>query len=77
MNIKLDLLKKSLAEQVINNIDEIDINVDEIVNTTAISVLSEIKKYICNSELSDFEVVENIVGVFEKYNIDAGTRHDF
>ena len=26
---------------------------------------------------NDFDVVEEIVCIFEKYNIDAGGRHDF
>lgn len=40
-------------------------------------ILDRIKKCIIDGELSDFEVVERIVGIFEEYNIDIGARHDF
>ena len=43
----------------------------------AIKALSEIKSIINNKEKEDFEAVEKIVCVFEKYNIDRGGRHDF
>ena len=54
-----------------------DINADDIVDTTAIKILDEIKSVINNTEIEDdYEVVEQIVLIFEKYNIDAGMRHD-
>ncbi len=34
----------------------------------------EYKEYVYEN---DFDVVEEIVFIFEKYNIDAGGRHDF
>ena len=54
-----------------------EINADEIADSVAIKALDEIKSLICNDELDDFDVVEKIVCIFEKYNIDAGIRHDF
>ena len=54
-----------------------EINADEIADTTAIKALSEIKEIIHDKEKEDFDVVEEIVCVFEKYNIDIGERHDF
>lgn len=77
MNIKAELLKKHLTDCI--NLTSIDLEIDEsqIADTTAIQMLSEIKNVIINTDYSDFEVVEEIVCIFEKYGIDFGTRHDF
>ena len=40
-------------------------------------MLSEIQKVIQNESYSDFDAIEEIVCIFEKYNIDSGFRHDF
>ena len=77
MNIKLELLKNEIAELVINRLDDLDIDADSIIETTAASVLAEIQGCIKNEKLSDFEVVEEIVSIFEKHNISSGSRHDF
>ena len=77
MNIKLELLKNEISEFVTNRLDEIDIDADSIADTVAINALSEIRDVIQNDELSDFDAVEQIVCIFEKYNISAGVRHDF
>lgn len=37
----------------------------------------EIKNIIQDNNFSDFEAIEQIVILFEKYGIDAGKRHDF
>ena len=55
----------------------IGIDADTIADTTATLILSEIKKIISNENISDFDAIEQIVIIFEKYGIDAGTRHDF
>lgn len=60
-----------------DTLDELDIDVNEIADTTAIKALSEIQEIINNDCLSDFDAMEQIVVVFEKYNLDAGARHDF
>ncbi|MGN0181084.1 MAG: hypothetical protein ACI4DP_01515 [Candidatus Ornithomonoglobus sp.] len=77
MNIKIDLLKNVISELIINNIENPDIDINEIVQTTAISVLSDIQSVLKDDSLSDFEAIENIVLIFEKYNIPCGSRHDF
>lgn len=40
-------------------------------------MLDEIVKVIRNDDIDDFFAVEEIVCIFEKYGISAGTRHDF
>ena len=40
-------------------------------------MLVEIQNIIKNDKYSDFEIVEKIVCVFEKFKIDFGGCHDF
>ena len=47
------------------------------INGERLTALSEIRCVIQNDTLSDFETVERIICIFEKYNINAGVRHDF
>ena len=77
MNIKLELLRKHISDFVKHQIEDFEIDASEIADTTAIQILSEIQNVIREENYSDFEVVEEIVCIFEKYNIDAGYRHDF
>ena len=77
MNIKTELLKVYIAEYVNNHIEDFEIDVDKIANTVAINILSEIQKIIKNNNYSDFEMIEEIVKVFEKYKIDFGSCNDF
>lgn len=81
MNLKLELLQNALFQAVREGLNyaemNSEINADEIADTTAIKALSEIKEIIHSEEKSDFEIVEEIVCVFEKYNIELGGCHDF
>lgn len=77
MNIKIELLKDYISELVANNLGNIEIDTDNIADSVAIQMLSEIQEIIKNEEYSDFDAIEKIVCVFEKYRIDIGTRHDF
>jgi hypothetical protein len=77
MQLKLELLKGAIFDAITSGLTYAEIDADEIADTTAINALSEIKEIINNEEKEDFEVVEEIVCVFEKYNIDIGGRHDF
>ena len=76
MNIKLELLKGSIHDIIDSRLADIVINADEISDTTAINALSEIQNILA-SDLDDFEIVEQIVCVFEKYNLNTGGCHDF
>ncbi len=77
MNIKLELLSNSISDTVVQSLRNISIDADKIADTTATSALSEIQKVIQNEDISDFDAVEEIVCIFEKYKISAGVRHDF
>ena len=81
MNLKLELLQGALCDAVRNSLNyaEIsgEINADEIADTTAIKALSEIQEILKAEEKTDFEMVDEIVDVFGKYNLDFGGCHDF
>ncbi|MBR4721206.1 MAG: hypothetical protein IK057_05530 [Clostridia bacterium] len=77
MNIKLELLQNAIFDAIGEKLSYMEIDADKIADTTAIKVLSEIKEIINDDEKSDFDAVEEIVYVFEKYNIGIGGRHDF
>lgn len=76
MNIKLELLKGSIHDIIDSRLTDIVINADEIADTTAIKALSEIQSILA-SDIDDFEIVEKIVCVFEKYKLNVGRCHDF
>lgn len=77
MDIKLELISNEIVEIVRRRLENIEIDANQIAQTTAIAAINEIKQYIQNDEVSDFEVVEQIVLIFEKYHISTGSRHDF
>ena len=77
MNIKLELLKNYITDFINNNIQNIDIDVNKIANSKAISILSDVQQIIKNNSYTDFEVVEEIVSLFERNGISCGARHDF
>ncbi len=77
MNIKLELLKKHIADYVVNNLEIFEIDASEVADTVAIAMLSEIQKVLRNENYSDFEAVEEIVCIFEKHKIDCGSCHSF
>ena len=77
MNIKTDLLKGYITEFINSHINDFGIDADKITDSVAIKALAEIQGIIKNDDLDDFEIVEEIVCIFEKYNIDAGGCHDF
>ena len=76
-DIKLELLKSEIADIVISKIGKLDIDADKIADTVAISMLQEILSVIKDDTLSDFDMVDRIVTVFENKNISTGNCHDF
>lgn len=77
MNIKLQLLKSYISDFINSNLEDFEIDASQIADTTATQALYEIQKVIQDETYSDFDAIEEIVCIFEKYNIGAGFRHDF
>lgn len=77
MDIKLELACSEATERIRVIVAELEFDMNPVIDSKAVMILDRIKKCITNEELSDFEVVEHIVGIFEEYNIDIGARHDF
>ena len=77
MEIKLELLRKYISDLINNGLDDFNIDADKIADSMALSALSEIKSILSNSNYSDFEIVEEIIKIFESYNLDFGGCHDF
>lgn len=78
MDIKLDIFAGAIADAINSSIRYIHIDMDDVINSIALTALNKIKCVIQNMDIEDdFDVVEEIVCIFEKYNINAGERHDF
>ena len=77
MDIKLELIQKSIAELVCNNLENLEINLNEIAQTNAICIISEIQEVLKDEKYSDFEAIDAIVNIFENYKLSFGNRHDF
>ena len=78
MDIKLELFAGAVADAINSMIRYIHIDTNDTINSVAMAALNEIKYVLANQDIEDdFDVVEEIVCIFEKYNISAGGRHDF
>ncbi len=77
MDTKKELLAKLLCESIMNHLEYSHINFKKELETLALTVLSEIQKIVKNKKLDDSEAMEEIVCIFEKYNLDFGNRHDY
>ncbi len=78
MDIKLELFAEVVSDAINSAIRYIHIDTDDLINSVGLAALNEIRCIIQDDEIEDdFLVVEEIVRVFEKYNLDAGGRHDF
>ena len=78
MDIKLDIFAGAVSDAINSAMQYIHIDTDDVINSVALTALNEIQSVIQNTEIvDDFDVVEEIVCIFEKYNINAGWRHDF
>ena len=77
MNLKLELLQNHICDLIKTTINDSIIDPSKIADTTAISILDEIKSIVCNDDLSDFDALEEIICILENHNIYCGGRHDF
>lgn len=74
--LKSDLIKKEVARLIANNIEDLEIDIDAVADTTAINIIREIQAVLIKNP-DDFGIVEEIVCIFEKYGVSAGVCHDF
>ena len=77
MKIKTELIKRYISDIICNNIFDFDIDENKISDTTAIKVLGEIQQILHTNELDDFKMIEEIFLIFEKYNLNTGSCHNF
>ena len=76
MKIKLELFAEVISQAIKSAINGIEINVSEEAYYLAAKIVKEIREVLVDRKIGeDYEVVEAIMEVFEKYNIDAGDRH--
>ncbi len=78
MDIKLEIFSWAVSDAIKEAMRYIYIDTNDVVNSVALAALNDIK-FIINDENieDDFDVVEEIVNVLQKYNIGIGGRHDF
>lgn len=77
MDIKVGLLKHYIVDYINSNIKDFSIDASKIADSTAINMIAQIHNVLKNEEYSDFDAIEEIICIFERYNIDCGFRHDF
>ena len=78
MDLKLDIFAGAVSDAINSAVRYLHIDTEDIINSVALTALNEIQCVIQNAEIeNDFDVVEKIVCIFEKYNINTGGRHDF
>ena len=78
MDKKIELIKDEIEDVLIKHLHNVALT-DDTIATKALKEIQDVLKHgnIVNGNKSDFEIVEDIVCIFEKYNIDAGGCHDF
>lgn len=78
MKIKTELLKRYIWSYIDGMIESFDIDADKIADTTAMEIVKLVPGVLKkHDELDEFEMVEEIVKIFEKYGIDTCGCHDY
>jgi hypothetical protein len=73
-----ELLCQNIGRNILEMLEMCKEEFIETADTKAVEVLEKIRAVLYrHEELSDFEIVDEIVGIFIKYNIDTGGCHDF
>lgn len=78
MNDKIELMKAEIEDVLTKHLRDVSLN-DDTIATKALKEIQAVVKSgnIVDGNKNDFEIVEKIVSIFEKYEIDAGGCHDF
>lgn len=77
MDLSLELLSSCLADYIQEELTLKNFNAKKLVDTKATQILKEIQIVLAKEDLSDFQIVEEIVCIFEKNKLSAGGCHDF
>ena len=77
MDLSLELLSSCLADYIQEELTLKNFNAKKLVDTKATRILQEIQNVLEKEDLSDFQIVEEIVCIFEKNKLSAGGCHDF
>lgn len=75
MDIKLELMAKSLAGMVKDHMEEFGMRAEQIAETRANLILGEIQLILTNERFNDYDVVDAIVRLFKMNMLDTGNRH--
>ncbi len=76
-DIYKSLLYRDIGKIILHSIKNLDINYEQIAHINSVIIINEIQKVVTNNILDDFEKIEEIISIFEKYGIDIGSCHDF
>ncbi|MBQ7097334.1 MAG: hypothetical protein IJN96_04580 [Clostridia bacterium] len=77
MKIKTELIKGYIADAVCSQLTDFEIDEDKVADSRATLILDAVREILLREELSDFEIVDEIVMLFNRLNIDCGSCHDF
>lgn len=77
MDIKYELLANTISGVVRRRIEEAFDELEEWSEATAMVMLTDIREIINDKSLSDSDIVEKIVAVYEKNNVDCRVHHVF
>jgi hypothetical protein len=71
-----ELVYRELGKRLLEDFHVCDFDYEKIILEKSIWVIFGVKEALWNKNRSDFEIVEEIVGVFRKYGLDTGGCHD-
>ncbi|MBQ2896893.1 MAG: hypothetical protein IJE46_01030 [Clostridia bacterium] len=79
MDLRLELISKETMKTICEEIKDINIDINKIAQSSAITILEKIKKVVTADDdvLDDCEKIDKILCIFEEYNIDTGSCHDY
>ncbi|MBE7023637.1 MAG: hypothetical protein IJ285_05660 [Clostridia bacterium] len=77
MKIKTELIKGYVADAICNQLTDFEIDENAVADSRATLILDAVREILCQDELTDFEMIDEIVSLFGRCNIDCGSCHDF
>ena len=48
---------------------------DNSLTLDLVNIINDIKQTLCDESLSDYDCIDSIVNILERYNINCQTRH--